>query len=430
MSRFRRFSRSFAIRGPFWARRVRAGGESASGSTNGIHVGNKRRRRLIIRCGFLIVAAILVAPIVHGATSAYVQAVSPFVTISSLLATRSVRPMMLVALPVLIVGLWSRRWFCRYACPVGLVLEQVGRVRPRGRGRAARWPRVGFWIVLLTLGGACAGYPLLLWTDPLSIFGNIVGLPWQGSLSAAAFVAAVLLLMVVMTVLWPGSWCSKVCPLGATQDLLTGVGWRWRRRGTSERAGRVSGVVGIRRRSVLAVGVGAVGSTLALRRACADGGRPLRPPGAMSEGRFIGLCERCGNCVRACPEKLLSPDVGRYGILSLMTPCVDFQETYCLKECVACMEACPSGALERHAPDRKVLASIGKPAIDRERCLLNTTECRRCISACPYEALRTRWDAEAYEAVLTVDASRCPGCGACQVVCPTSPKAIVVRPTC
>jgi len=389
---------------------------------------NKRRRRLIVRCGFLVAATLLVAPILPWRTSPYVLASSPFVTLCSLVATRSIRPMMLAAVPVLVVCVLARRWFCRYACPTGWLLEHVDRVRSHRRAGLVRWPRFGLWIALLTLGGACAGYPLLLWTDPLAVFGNVVGLPWRDSWAAGVLVAAVALFIVALTAAWPRAWGRKVCPLGATQDLLARIRLRRRRAGQADAGFVFDRRRGIPRRSVLAVAVGAVGANVAFRRSDADRAKPLRPPGAMSEARFIGLCARCGNCVRACPERLLSPDVGRHGIVSLMTPLVEFRETYCLKECVACMEACPTGALVRFSSDRKVQASIGKPVINRERCLLNATECRRCIAACPYEALRTQWDADAYEAVLAVDPTRCPGCGACEVVCPTAPKAIVVRP--
>jgi Pyruvate/2-oxoacid:ferredoxin oxidoreductase delta subunit len=66
--------------------------------------------------------------------------------------------------------------------------------------------------------------------------------------------------------------------------------------------------------------------------------------------------------------------------------------------------------------------------VNAELCLLSDDrECSACRNHCPYEAIRYVFSEKDYMLTVVIDAARCPGCGACQVVCPASPeKAIVV----
>jgi ferredoxin len=141
-----------------------------------------------------------------------------------------------------------------------------------------------------------------------------------------------------------------------------------------------------------------------------------------------GLCVRCGNCVRACPTKILYPDVGESGLSGLMCPAVRFGPGYCREDCCRCGDACASGAIARLLPAEKTTVPMGTAEVDGSVCLLSDNrECSICKNACPYGAIATVWSDEEYALVLKIDRDRCPGCGACQVACPTSPKAIVVR---
>ena len=181
----------------------------------------RRRLRLLVRCCALVAAVILVLPVLPWPwTSMVVPALSPYVLLGSAIAARSLGVAALVGLPVLLVVLIRRRWFCRYACPVGLVAEQAGRLNPWGKRFCRKLPPVGRWIALVTLGGAIFGYPLVLWLDPLAMFSGLFTL-WQEPLSPAGQVSAAALgIVLAVSVLMPGSWCMRICPLCASQELL------------------------------------------------------------------------------------------------------------------------------------------------------------------------------------------------------------------
>jgi ferredoxin-type protein NapF len=390
--------------------------------------GNRWRRRLA-RCAVLAAAVMLLLPgwPCDWALLA-VPSLSPFVAVPAAIAVRGVTCATLLALPVLCLAILWPRCFCRWLCPTGLLVELAGRCRGRGAGRGARLPNVGAWLVALTLGGACLGYPLLVWLDPLAIFAaaaNTAG----GQVARGAWLAgAGLPLVLLVGLLWPGLWCARICPLGATQDLIA-LPVRAVARGRQDKA-KPSANWPMPRRTVLGMGLGGLAAA-GLRRV-AGAARPgrLRPPGAAAEDALSGLCVRCGNCARVCPSRIIHPDSGRQGAESFLAPAIRYDDAYCLETCVRCTRVCPSGALRPLAAEEKPSAAIGLPRVDMSLCLLGEDrECAICRTHCPYGAIRIVFSEADYLCVPRVDPRRCNGCGACQVMCPTRPaKAIVVYP--
>jgi ferredoxin-type protein NapF len=386
-------------------------------------------RRWLLRFAFLLVALGLILPAWpwDGAVLA-VPSVSPYTAIVSAVATRAITLSTLLAAPVLLVVLVRRRWFCRYACPTGLLVDLAGRLRRRSGAARTRLLPLGQWLALLTVGGACLGYPLFLWLDPLAIFTGFFN-AWGRDLDWAGWLCAALLPVVLaMGLLWPGLWCSRLCPLGATQDLLASLSRRVGRRDTGTAAAQPGWPLA--RRVLLAAGLGAVGGAWMIRGTILGRRKPLRPPGAAEESQFAGLCERCGNCARVCPTRILRPDVGQFGAESFLTPLVHYEDGYCLETCRRCTHVCPSGALRRLAAEDKPQVTIGLPRVDMSVCLLGEDrECAICRRACPYEAIKMVFSEIDYLTTPQIDPQRCNGCGACQVKCPTTPtKAIVVYP--
>lgn len=396
-----------------------------------------RRTRTFVRCAVFVVAVVLLLPTLPWA-SLVVPAASPFTGISALLATRILGPAAFVFLPALVLAIFRRRWLCRWACPVGLMTECAGRISPVSPTRCKPIPRLGTWFVLLSLTAAAVGYPLLLWLDPLAVFSGTMGLV-GGSSNAAVVAAIILTAILIASYALPGVWCLKVCPLGATQELLA-IPHRWIVRQTADDSGTISNdelIAGpMNRRTMLTTAAGATclmaGAPLGLAARARAKDRDLtvlRPPGAVAEWQFAQLCLRCGNCVRSCPSQIITTRWHAESWSTWLTPEIAFDSDYCQEDCVACMQSCPSGALTHPSQDAVSKPAIGLAQVILDDCLLaQGSECRTmCLDACPYEAISLHeWTFEDDRRYPIVDTEKCPGCGACEVAC-TPMNAIEVR---
>ena len=384
-------------------------------------------------CFFLATFLLLPFPFWINSSRIFVQA-SSFITICTILARGTIWLGSILGLVFAVVSLARKRWFCRFMCPVGLLLDAVSGVKLPGRIWWKRFPPIGKYIVLLTAAGAIFGYPLFLWMDPLAFLNNAFSVyRARDALSAIVSLSGIVVLL-LLTLTSGDLWCARICPLGATQDLLKKIGsFRGYFRKTNKTESRVKAAPGntfaATRRMFIAVAAGLGFSLLAQKVGQARSDKaPLRPPGAINEREFTGLCLRCGNCIRACPSKIIHPDRGQSGVLGFLSPVLWYNSDYCKKECNACTTVCPSGALQRLNLEQKNKYVIGKASVDTSLCLWGVSECHACLRPCPYEAIKVHWNEEAYESFPCVDPARCNGCGACEVVCPTGNlKAIKVR---
>ncbi len=176
------------------------------------------------------------------------------------------------------------------------------------------------------------------------------------------------------------------------------------------------------RRELLGVGAASaatvvLGKTLDRIMPQAEASQMLLPPGALrpDETRadlFLKTCVRCGQCIAACPQKILKPASGSSDWTALGTPEVDLSDSFCRPDCNRCSQVCPSGAIPSFIIPEKPLMQIGQARVNYDACI----QCYRCVSACPFDAFE---QVEAAGIIFPqVNPERCNGCGLCLSVCP------------
>lgn len=137
---------------------------------------------------------------------------------------------------------------------------------------------------------------------------------------------------------------------------------------------------------------------------------PVRPIGAGPESVFRDLCDGCGACSRACPERVIIRDARGLAVFS--------PARGACTQCGACISACPTGAL-----------SAGNPWLWRAElgpdCLSAAgIACRACEDSCDARAIRFR-PAKGGRARPEFEPDTCTGCGGCITACPTGALSLV-----
>lgn len=215
----------------------------------------------------------------------------------------------------------------------------------------------------------------------------------------------------------------------------------------------------------------------------------LRPPGALDEQEFLASCIKCGQCVQVCPVEAIHLDDLDQGF-GVGTPYIHARDQACDFSCdgLQCVLACPTGSLS-HDTDYPHEVSIGFARLDRpDKCLallgkgfkgkvrepgfnglfryaeidrwnpipvrdrdFDVEFCDLCIQHCPIEIRADQCEAgkppsgdtnqcppkraiglepvdqgDGVERYKPVVYEGCVGCGACEMVCPTEPAAIVI----
>lgn len=189
------------------------------------------------------------------------------------------------------------------------------------------------------------------------------------------------------------------------------------------------------RRAFLASTGGLVGAAALYRVAggklfaCAHTKNPIAPPGALSYVHLKEYCTACQACVSVCPSRIIRPAFSGYGMDGIMLPHLDYSQGFCRYDCNLCSQVCPSQALKRSTIEEKKLIQMGKARFFLGRCVVNRdqTDCGACDEHCPTKAVHMEPRGDKGLRYPVVDQEYCIGCGACEYICPATPKAIVVQ---
>jgi ferredoxin len=222
--------------------------------------------------------------------------------------------------------------------------------------------------------------------------------------------------------------CARSCPTNA-------IGYSMKASQSPVRveAKRDRGVLQSRRELLRNVGIPA--ATLLLAPGIVESGvlfkssgKGISPPGSLGIGHFTSICTACHLCVASCPTNVLRPSFLEYGLAGVSQPLMNYEAGYCNYDCVICGEVCPTGAILKRTVEEKKRIQIGKASFVKDDCIVvsKKKDCAACSEHCPTKAVHTT----PYEGNLLlpeVDNEVCVGCGACEHVCPATPKAIKVN---
>jgi len=342
---------------------------------------------------------------------------SPFLMLNSVFALKSFVFLNLLALPVLVMIILRKRWFCNYLCPAGWCFDKVQKTGRSDKFDYSKVPAIGKWLAITSLTAALFGLPLFVILDPLSIFNGFFVI-FSGKPGIAVIISfAFFPLLLLINLVFPGIWCRKLCPLGGLQTGLWDIRLFLSRYFTRSKPGDLPELSG--RRYFIMSGVGLVAG-LSLRRTIRPSEtKTIHPPGATEPALYNVLCSRCGNCIKACPTKILLPDSDFSNPLSWMTPAVSFKSGYCLETCNLCGKVCPTGAITLFSTEAKRSLFMGTAHIRTADCYLsNNRECIKCREACKYNAVAFLQESNIFNMLPAIDPQKCVGCGACEVVCP------------
>lgn len=430
-------------------------------------------------------------------------------------------PIMLTSLVFVVVGLVLGRVFCGWICPLGTLIDAMGKVfRPpedrlslRTHQRMLRWK---YYVLAFVVFGALLSSQWVYLLDPLVVLfrgvaagiypllGGVLPEPLGTTFTEIAFLPLGLLVAILLlTAITRRFYCRYLCPLGAFYGLLArlpllrrrvkgcdacakvgvrkqcisgcrmgavppnphrtlnhecircfsgrafchieaigfdfGPPGRWAPRipkAIERRDKRVGPPLTGERRSpdvtlqldrrrfliVGAAGLGLAPLVAMSRHPRGDPNRIIRPPRVTDENTFMAQCVRCGMCVQACPTQTLQLLHLEAGLSGLWTPAVTPRIGGCQADCIACGDACPTNAIvefTKHEADKWV-TKMGTAVLEKSRCISYTqnTPCKKCVEACPTWA----FEVEPADGIHPFRPSgikydRCVGCGLCEHAC-------------
>ena len=321
-------------------------------------------------------------------------------------ASWSVYLSLLLFAAVFLLGLFGRRFWCRYVCPSGAVFSVFNLLRIGEREVEATCIRCGKCLEVCPFDAIQEDYTTR--TRDCTFCQT----------------------------------CGGACPAHAIKFVT-----RWNRDKLKEPNVPSADARPLSRRGLIVSGIAGVGAAMATRAGSVGTSlprtRPLRPPGSVPEPEFLDLCIRCGECLKVCPGPVLLPAGLEYGVEALWTPVVVPSHAGCHQDCNFCTQVCPTQAIRPLSLPEKRRTAIGVAVINTKTCLAHAgqQDCRLCFEECRaagYHAIQMRQvklelgdippgvfseaELEAMGSIEGpfVDSDACTGCGLCEYRCHTT----------
>ena len=363
-----------------------------------------------------VLAILFALPLPLSTLTGLILWISPYMFLNSILAVKSVVLLNLLGFFTLIIIFFKNRWICRYACPLGVVCDWSSKVKTR---KDTIRLNMNKYLAIISLVLAIFVAPVLIVLDPFNIFHMFFEGIRTGFHFAAYLKMSLLTGVVILNILFPDIWCRSLCPLGGMQLLAFDLGRSIRKSTVFKKPASTN------RRFFIAGLTGIFAGMTIPGLSYFSSGKSIRPPGALPEPDMNLVCARCGNCSSVCPTSIIRPSDDTAKIGSLLTPVIDFSESYCLPECTLCGDVCPSGAIMNFRKETKKDLYMASVMIDVKRCWLQEQrDCDLCRYHCAFDAIKIKKVGDDLIALPYLDESKCVGCAACKIVCP--PQAITI----
>jgi MauM/NapG family ferredoxin protein len=284
---------------------------------------------------------------------------------------------------IIILETITRRFWCRYLCPLGAMLLLLGRLTPISR----------------KVSSACNSCGRCKHGCVFDAVDDDPRLTRHGECTLCLR-------------------CERFCAAGAI--------------GFGLRDSQTEGISLERRALAASVVSGIVYGLIIGGRGLAAGRQHqvIRPPGAVPEDQFLAACTRCGTCIGACLTGGLQPSLLEAGFEGMWTPILVGRLGGCEAECNLCGKVCHTQAIRYIELEQKKKVKIGRAVIDRDLCLAWKEErvCYICDEICPFDSIEFVHTEDASIDKPRVKPDKCTGCGLCEWKCPVTPPAIYVTP--